>query len=126
MIIGGFNSNAVQKANEQEEKNFIRTGADLEQTLNAIKVVKAYGQERYEIDKYERHLVLDKKAKQLSTFLYGLSVGFVEILFYAGLLSSFIIGGAFVIGGVNNGNFDRDYRFGDCLGVFQCVLNGTL
>ena len=66
---------AVQKANEQEEKNFIRTGADLEQTLNAIKVVKAYGQERYEVNKYERHLVVDKRAKKWYTFLYGLSVG---------------------------------------------------
>ena len=36
MIIGGFNMYAVQKANEQEENNFIRSGADLEQTLNAI------------------------------------------------------------------------------------------
>ena len=36
MMIGGFNLYAVQKASEQDEKNFIRTGADLEQTLNAI------------------------------------------------------------------------------------------
>ena len=36
VIIGGFSTNAVQKINEQDEKNFIRTGADLEQTLNAI------------------------------------------------------------------------------------------
>ena len=36
MIIGGMNSYAVQKINEQDEKNFIRAGADLEQTLNAI------------------------------------------------------------------------------------------
>ena len=39
MMIGGFNMYAVQKANEQEEKNFIRTGADLEQTLNAITII---------------------------------------------------------------------------------------
>ena len=125
MMIGGFNLYAVQKASEQDEKNFIRTGADLEQTLNAIKVVKAYGQERYEIEKYERHIITDKKAKQWYTFLYSLSMGLIEIVFYYGLLISFVIGGAFVTGKIYNGNFSRDYRIGDCLGMFWCIQYGT-
>ena len=87
--------------------------------------MKAYGQERYEIEKYERHLVADKKVKKLYTFLYGLSVGFAEIIFYVGILWNFVIGCAFVTGKIHNGNFDRDYRFGDCMGVFVWVLNGT-
>ena len=87
--------------------------------------MKAYGQERYEVDKYERHLVADKKVKKFYTFIYGLSVGFVEIVFYTGLLWNFVIGCAFVTGKVHNGNFDRNYRFGDCIGVFVWILNGT-
>ena len=87
--------------------------------------MKAYGQEKYEIDKYERHLVFDKKVKKMYTFLYTFSMGLVEIIFYSGLLVTFLIGGAFVIGKVNNGNFGREYRMGDCHGVFWCIQYGT-
>ena len=87
--------------------------------------MKAYGQEKYEIDKYERHLVVDKKVKKWYTFLYAFSMGLVEIIFYSGLLVTFLIGGAFVIGKVNNGNFGREYRMGDCHGVFWCIQYGT-
>ena len=39
MIIGGFNDFSIKKANEQDEKNFIKSGSDLEQSLHAIKIV---------------------------------------------------------------------------------------
>lgn len=118
MVMGGFNTYAIEKSNEQDEKNFIRTGANLEQALNAIKVVKAYGQEGYEIIKYERHLIFDKQIKGWYTFLYGLSTGFIETIFYYGMMSTFVIGGAFTLGGVHNGNYDRNYYIGDCFGTF--------
>ena len=50
---------------------------------------------------------------ELLTFLYALSVGIIETVFYYGMILAFIIAGGFVIGEVNNGNFDRNYRIGD-------------
>ena len=82
---------AVKKANEQDEKNFIRAGADIEQALNAIKIIKAFGQERYETDKFIKHLSIDQSQKIKFTFLYALSVGIIETVFYYGMILAFII-----------------------------------
>ena len=115
----------LNKANEQEENNFIRTGSDIEQALNSIKIIKAFGQEKYETDKFVKHLDVDTNIKKKYTFLYAFSVGIIETVFYYGLFSTFIIGGAFVIGGVHNWNFDRNYRMGDWIGSFWWIQYGT-
>ena len=113
MIIGRFNIYAVKQANGEDEKNFIRAGADVQQALGAIKIIKAFGQESHEIDRFIKHLNIDQDKKKWYTFLYALSIGFIETIFYYGLILAFIIGGAFTIGEVNNGNFDRNYRMGE-------------
>ena len=125
MIIGGFNDFSIKKANEQDEKNFIKSGSDLEQSLHAIKIVKAFGQESFEIEKYEKHLIWDKTTKKLYTFMYALSWGFFETIFYLGLLFAFIIGTPFVVDEVNNGNFDRPYLMSDIFGIFVSIQYGS-
>ena len=124
-MIGGFNDFSIKKANEQDLKNFLRSGASLEETLHAIKIYKAFGQESLEVRKYEKHLVYDKSTKKLYTFMYALSWAFFELIFYIGGTLAFIIGGAFVVDEVNNGNFDRPYWMGDIYGIYFLIQIGS-
>ncbi len=73
MMIGGLNQASIDKANEQDEKNYLLSGSQLEQSLHAIKIVKAFGQETLETEKFEKHLIIDRAAKRFYTILYAIS-----------------------------------------------------
>ena len=46
----------ISKAEKREKEEFEKGGNDAEQAINAIRVVKAYGQESSEIARFESHL----------------------------------------------------------------------
>lgn len=74
---------SVEETSSAEvEKNYLKTGADVEQALNAIKIVKAFGQENYEISKYDKHLRADDKNQNKRAWLYGFSLGLLEITYF--------------------------------------------
>lgn len=122
--IGGFNMYVIEKTNKAAERNYLKTGADVEQTTNAIKIVKAFSQENYEVSKYEKHLRSDDKNQNKNAVIYGLSLGLLESAYYICMLYVNMIGGVFVIEKIKNSNFDRNHRFGDYLGVFMLLSYG--
>ena len=50
----------INKADKRERKEFEMSGNEAEQAINAIKVVKAYGQESSEMARFESHLTSGK------------------------------------------------------------------
>ena len=125
ILIGGFNDFCIKKSIEQDEKWFIKSGSYLEQSLNAIKIVKAFGQENLAINNYEKHLLCDETTKNLYTFMYALSAGLFEVIFYVGWALDLIIGMPFVANEVTNGNFDRPYWIADVIGGFLWIQFGS-
>lgn len=71
-----------QKSNTATERNYLKTSADVEQALNAIKIVKAFGQESYEFSTYEKHLRADERNQKKNAFMYGVSLGLLEAIQY--------------------------------------------
>jgi len=51
-----FQLRITSKAEKREKEEFEMSGSESEQALNAIRVVKAYGQESSEITRFESHL----------------------------------------------------------------------
>ena len=63
----------LSKENEEIEKSYEKSGADAEQALMSIRVVKAFGQETSEIQKYTKHLSQADKRIHKYSVLFGLS-----------------------------------------------------
>jgi len=56
IIVCFYQLNIISKAEKREREEFEMSGNDAEQAINAIRVVKAYGQESSEIARFESHL----------------------------------------------------------------------
>ena len=79
LICGASRANLLSKGNEEIEKAYEKSGADAEQALMSIRVVKAFGQESAEIEKYTHHLSkADKNVNKLS-LLFGATWGMGKI-----------------------------------------------
>ena len=104
---------------------YLLSGSQLEQSLHAIKIVKAFGREKLETRRFENYLKSNDTNKNFYTILYAISWGFFEVIFYLGAVMSFIIGIGLVTGDVNNGNFDRTYVMGDWFAAFMCIQYGS-
>ena len=63
----------LSKENEEIEKSYEKSGADAEQALMSIRVVKAFGQETSEIQKYINHLSQADKRIHRYSILFGLA-----------------------------------------------------
>ena len=67
----------------------------------------------------------DETTKTLYTFMYALSAGLFEVIFYVGWALALIIEMPFVANEVTNGNFDRPYWIADVIGVFLWIQFGS-
>ena len=74
MMWGGSRALLIMKSNQQIERAYEKSGADAEQALSSIRVVKAFGQETSEYHKFENHLSQADKSVHRFSFLYGLSL----------------------------------------------------
>ena len=90
-----------QKKFLEEEKSYLMWGSNAEQTLSAIKVVKAFGQEQNEISYYEKHINDADRSRIKFSWLYGIGWGLVESLFTIPAWYSLVIGGIFIADEVN-------------------------
>lgn len=97
LAIGGYQNYTLAKKIKEDEKVFNKSGADAEQSLGSIKIVKAFGRENYEYQKYEEHLSVDEASMNSYSKRYGLSFGLIESLRYVLTFYGLLIGGVFIV-----------------------------
>ena len=100
-IPGGFQASVVERGFVEAEESYRKSGAHSEQAINAIKVVKAFGQENRERRNYERHLKRAQRRTQKQTFLYALAMGILEFTLVIVHPYAWLIGGTFIIENVS-------------------------
>ena len=126
LIWGMSRGKLLSKENEEIEKSYEKSGADAEQALMSIRVVKAFGQEVSEIQKYTKHLSQADKRIHKYSVLFGLSWGMIDSMIYVTQSYALMIGGFFIAGGVTNGNVDRTYNLADTFGASMSITMGAM
>ena len=79
----------------------MKSGGAAEQALTAIKVVKAFSQEKEEINKFEGHLIANSHKSTRQAWLYGLGKGTVESAMYLVPCYGLLLGGIFITSDVS-------------------------
>ena len=97
LAVGGFQNYTIEKETDQDEIIYKKSGADAEQSLGSIKIVKAFGREAEEEHKYIKHLEVNEEIQNSYSKRYGLSFGLVETLRYLLPCYFFLIGGIFIV-----------------------------
>lgn len=72
-----------------------RSRVHAEECIDSIKVVKAFNQENYETDKFNKHLASSSYLSK-SSWRSGFSIGLLESAYFFGRVFSFVIGALFV------------------------------
>ena len=85
----------------KEEREYALCGSNAEQTLSAIKVVKAFNQESYEFKQYEQHLIKSDKDRQKYSWMYGIGQGLLESIYFMPMTYACLVGGFFISEGVS-------------------------
>jgi len=125
MLIGmGIFGAIMQQNTLVTMKAYSQSAGYAEQALGAIRIVACFGQEKLEIDNYNRFLMKAKEAGLKQGGAIGLSLGFFYFCIYICYCYCFLIGGVWVDEGFWNHSEDRTYLAGDCLAVFFGVLFG--
>lgn len=123
IFLGTFIEFAFGKCNSVAEDAYLQSGASAEESLNAIKVVKAFGQEVREKKRFDSHLQAKAKTIYSLSFLYGLGFACLETLGYVSVIYPMLVGGFFVTEAVHNGNSGDPYDIGD-LTSYQAIQLG--
>lgn len=97
LICGGSQKIILSKLDQKRNEAFLKSGADAEQALSSIKVIKAFGQEQHETRKFEKHLQNDAKELDRVSILYGLSLGLIDSVVIVGRSYSLLMGAIFTI-----------------------------
>ena len=95
-----------------------------EQALNAVRVVTAYGQERKEIQNYNKYLGQAKQAGVRVQIKSSLIMAFFFLSIFWTYAYSFYMGSIWIYEGIWNQTFDRGYTAGDIIGCFFGVVFG--
>lgn len=80
IFIGHLQSHTFHKKVSEETNSYLASSADAEQALNSIKIVKAFGQENYEVIKFEEHSKtgsMDRARRK-----YAIIFGITETVYY--------------------------------------------
>ena len=86
----------VSQNDVKDEKVFRESGADAEQTLGSIRIVKAFGQEKQEIQRFNQHLSGKDDLIKKQALMFGISKGLLETVVYFVGAYSLLIGGFFI------------------------------
>jgi ABC-type multidrug transport system fused ATPase/permease subunit len=89
------------KIDKKNSDAYIKGGANAEQALSSIKVVKAYGQELHELQKFKNHTGVDEKELKISSYLYGLTQGFFASMLLFSRAYTFVVATALVLSNVS-------------------------
>ena len=100
--VGFFQVSAMAKGEENDQEAFAKSGSEAEQALNAIKIVKAFGQESHEVEKFEKHLEITEEKAGSQAWIFGISKGIFESTLYFIPFYGLLLGGLFVFHDVSN------------------------
>ena len=95
--IGGFEMVLSLKGESKERESYSKSGAQAEQSFSAIKIVKAFGQEGYEAEKFTKHLEATYANIQKSSCVYGLAKAMLDGIPYIIGAYIFIISGLYLL-----------------------------
>jgi ABC-type multidrug transport system fused ATPase/permease subunit len=123
IFLGSFIEFAFGKCNSVAEDAYLHSGASAEESLNAIKVVKAFGQEVKEKKRFDSHLQAKAGTIYSLAWLYGLGFACLETLGYISVIYPMLVGGFFLTESVHNGNSGDPYDLGD-LTSYQAIQLG--
>jgi ABC-type multidrug transport system fused ATPase/permease subunit len=102
MILTGASQNIVLvKIDKKNGDAYVKGGANAEQALSSIKVVKAYGQESHELQKFKNHIGADEKELKRSSYLYGLTQGLFGSMILFSRAYTFVVATALVLNNVS-------------------------
>lgn len=104
--------------NQQVEKHYNETGTIAEESLTALKVVKAFGNESVATYKFDTHVDKFQTGISKNAFLFGLGLGFQETVLLFFTIVGFLIGAFFITEHIHNSNTHHDYDAGD---VMSCT-----
>lgn len=96
LVVGSIYGIIIMKDSEKTEIRYQKSGAHAEQALGAIKVVKAFGQENFEVTSYNQELDKYSSGANYQACLVGFAYGLLEILVYALTTFSLFVGTMFV------------------------------
>lgn len=95
-----------------------------EQALNAIRVVVAYGQEKREVQNYQKYLSRAKSAGIKTHCRGAFVIAFFFSIIFATYCYSFFIGSIWISNDIFNYTYHRVYRAGDIMSCFFGVVYG--
>ena len=96
IIVGLIYGVIMMRDSYHSEMRYQKSGAHAEQALSAIKVVKAFGQEKSEIDSYNYELDKTSASGKIQAILVGFANGLIELLIYFLTAFSLFVGAMFV------------------------------
>ena len=99
---GVFQIQMLKKGEAKDEQTFLKSGADAEEAINAIKVVKAFGQEKQEVKKFETHLSETNDQITRQSWYFGIAKGLLESALYFVPTYGLFLGGIFVTAQVSH------------------------
>ena len=116
IVAGGVYANIMISDVEATENNYSRCNTHAEETLGAVKVVKAFGQESKEVIEFNDRLDSSHQSATAQAIKKGFGAGIIESILYLSAAIGYSIGGVLINEDVNNFNTDREYRMGDIFG----------
>lgn len=88
---------AVKERDKNTDEAYAESGANLEQALNSIKIVKAYGQEKYEVNKFTTNLRNKELERSKSSWKLEIYMGLIDTAYNFGRIYSVIVGAAIIL-----------------------------
>ena len=95
--IGGAEMILSMRGEASQRQAYSKSGAQAEQSFNAIKIVKAFGQEKAEWNKFSQHLSISHQTIQKYSWTYGLSKAMLESIVHIISIYGFILCGIFAV-----------------------------
>ena len=124
MIGGAVFTASIKTRILQAMKAYGQSAGFAEQSLQAIRVVVAFGMEKTEMASYNKFLSRVQQQGGKADIFTGCSLGFFLFAIYAAYSYAFLMGGIWVNEGIWNHANDRPYQAGDSIAVFFGVLFG--
>ena len=82
LYVVSFNMNVVKAVEKEYEHAYLKGGSNAEQALNSIKIVKAFGNESFEVNKFSTHLKMTQSDLESISWKYGFSWAFKNSIMF--------------------------------------------
>ena len=127
LFIGGsLFALVLGKMKKLSDITYVHAGGMAEQSLNAIKTVKALAGEDFELNNFKKELTKAVRVIKKFGLFAGTSIGFLFFIFLSDHGLGFWFGSILVEKGWINQVADRPYNLGDVLTVFIAITMGSM